>query len=574
MTDSVFIPIKPRSKQPLVKEWSSPEPPIADWWTNVPEDVNKAIRCDGIFVVDCDGPDAEHSFVQRFPKDTEYTYSVRTPRGAHYYFLLPAGVEFQKQIAIEPNIDLQTGSGAYVLVPPSVNADGVPYKKRSTTDIVREPSPELLAWVAEHQSHKKDTLDTKAEPGDTFSMIPAGARNDTLTKFAGLMRRLGFDDDGVGRVLLGLNHQLTDEPLPDAEVAQIVLSSSRWESEFNQDIELELDNDELFTWLHDMTIPPPPEWLWAPYLPQGRLVLLDGSEGIGKGLFAVNAAVNVTQGLWCPPANVLWMTAEDDPEEDIQRRMHAAGWKPGQGTVGFFNESPSFPKHAEVMMKLIHDTDAKLVVLDPGRSFLGAPDGVDFSFNNEAAIRPGMEALNKVARQTGATLLFVHHWNKNTQATVQYRSGGSGAFAQVVRHRVTMAWAGTTEDGQGAFEVTKSNIAPKGGLREYVIEPHESLSTALLRPSGLIQGHSDLNGWLKAAEAALASGEVIMDPADSIATWAERNLLPGAQFPDWHELVDLAQVRQRDVKPALLELEESGRLERGGRNGLARVWRG
>lgn len=570
----VFIPIRPRSKRPVegAVKWSEPDADWRSWWdADLPDDVNKALRLDGLIVIDCDTEEARLAWRQR---GFDTPVQVKTPHGHHYYYRLPEGVEL-KGGPILPRTDLKTGPKHYVLVPPSVNEEGVEYLHRGPTDPYRAPvaSPEMIELLGGLKSPAAPASD--GLPVEHHSLITEGSRNDTLTKFAGLMRRLAFDDEGVRRVLQGLNRSLTDEPLPIDEVEQIVQSSARWDAE--TEIEMEPGGDDpLISFADEMELPPPPHWYWKPYIPEGRLVLVDGAEGIGKGMFATKLALSMASGRWpdgaSEPGAVLWMSAEDDPEEDILRRLYAAGYDPDDHKrIGFFNVTPSFPKHIEHVERLIETHGAKLVIMDPGRSYLGPPEGTtDFSYNQEAHLRPGLEALNKLAKRTGTTILFIHHWNKNTQVSVQYRQGGSGAFAQVVRHRITMAWVGTTEDGVGAFEVTKSNIERKGGLRGYDLVPHEALSTAYITIGDRL-ANSDLNGWIKEAEAKFAGGSVELDATDELLTWAEVNLQPGSVFPPKPALAAAASISERNLTKALGALAESGRAERLGSHW---VWNG
>lgn len=577
-----YIPIKPRSKAPIPSGWQNPDADIEAWWRNVPEDVNKALRLDGLLVLDFDTEAAYLSFRDGRQVAILDCPIVKTPRGWHIYWTLPEGIEVSAGPIAGAHTDVKSGPGHYVLVPDSVNAEGVPYRWASS---LKDPHaapvapPELLAWVAAQRA----TQAMKPSEGVSGGLIPTGTRNVLLTSFAGLLRRHGADADVVGRVLNGLNHQLTEEPLPDEEVAAIVRSSERWEPdpftvELIEEGEEEPTSSGLILWSKNAPLPPPGKWLWEPYLPEGRFVLLDGLEGIGKGMFAAYIAVAVANGTLGEPGNVLWASAEDDPEEDIFRRLRAAGLTPASpGDVGFFTESPYFPRHADVIAKMLRQHEAKLLILDPGRSYLTAPEGVEMSYNNDAVVRHGLESLVKLAKASGTTVLFIHHWNKDSQGSTRSRAGGTGAFVQVPRQRLSFAKAGTGEGAEWAFAVTKSNIRTEGHLRTYSLPVHEdpSLDTATFVLGPAVSGYPDLGTWAREREKIVEGGSVMLDPADVIAQWAAANLPPDAVIPSRENLAKLLRIPQPEVTRGLQTLvdekaviiDQSGAVKR-------HVWRG
>lgn len=571
MSEAVLIPLVKGGKQPIPRAWSAPDADWEAWWDldlQVPATANMGRRCDGLIVVDCDSPEAAKEW-EGYGFSTPYV--VVTPRGFHFYYGLPEGVTVKAgPWRGHKGIDIKSGPGHQVVCPPSrTEAGGYHWLNRDVAEVesLAPAPPGLLALFQESER--------SVESGTALSLIPEGGRNNELTSWAGFMRRRGYDDDAVGRVLHGLNRSLTETPLPPDEVQAIVQSSARWEAEEGQvEIVPEDEDSPLLLDLKDMTLPPPAAWLWKPYVPEGRLVLLDGAEGIGKGLFCAHTASCMSAGQWpdggTERGRVLWLAAEDDPEEDVQRRMMALGYdKDEHESVWFLTVDPTFPKHLEHLEKLILDNGVRLVVMDPGRSYLSAPEGVEMSYNNEAALRPTLQQLNKLAKRTGATILFVHHWNKASDRKVQHRQGGSAAFAQVVRHRVSLAWVGTTEEGQGAFEVTKSNIGPKGGLRAYGIEAHVEYDTAVLRVGEPLTD-ADMDAWLRAREQA-AMSSVEIDKGDLLCTWAEGHLLPGDKVPGKAELAARLSLSDPDVRRALADAEDEGRVTKHGNH---YAWRG
>lgn len=381
------------------------------------------------------------------------TLSVRTARGGyHYYFWCATPVP--NYVRGDVGVDTR-GVGGYVVAPGSTIGGGT-YTIETHGDIAPLPA-KILALL----SYKDKTTGEV----DDWDEIPEGGRNATLTALAGGLRRQGMSPSSINTTLQWWNtHGLVVPPLPHSEIELIARSVGAYTPVPSQEVAISLDQSRTFLDMRHLVLPPPPTWLLKPYIPEGRLVLVDGAEGVGKGLFcALLATTLVKEG-----RTGLWASGEDDVEHDIQRRLLAADYdRTAEGTVLFFKVSPKIPMETTMIAQLIEDTGATFMILDPGRSFLVPPQGVKASYNDDAAIRPGLEALNLLASETGATIVFVHHWNKSAGVTTQLRAGGTAAFTQVPRHRVSMAFVGSTESGTGALEVTKSNIFSKGHLREF-----------------------------------------------------------------------------------------------------------
>src|SRR3990172_3145876 len=81
-------------------------------------------------------------------------------------------------------------------------------------------------------------------------------------------------------------------------------------------------------------VPKPVRWLWPGHIPLGKLTIIDGDPGLGKSLMTLDLAARTSTGSPMPdgsrgdvqgPAGVVLLTAEDDPEDTIRPRLHAAG---------------------------------------------------------------------------------------------------------------------------------------------------------------------------------------------------------------------------------------------------------
>ena len=76
----------------------------------------------------------------------------------------------------------------------------------------------------------------------------------------------------------------------------------------------------------------PVRWLWEPYIPRGKLALVDGDPGVGKSLLTINLAARLSRGGYLPdgksserPHVTLLLSTEDEAGDTIRPRAEAAG---------------------------------------------------------------------------------------------------------------------------------------------------------------------------------------------------------------------------------------------------------
>lgn len=66
------------------------------------------------------------------------------------------------------------------------------------------------------------------------------------------------------------------------------------------------------------------DWLWYPYIPYGKITILQGDPGEGKSTMMMQLAALITTGKAMPdgsgdkiPGNVIYQAAEDYPEYNL-----------------------------------------------------------------------------------------------------------------------------------------------------------------------------------------------------------------------------------------------------------------
>ena len=204
-------------------------------------------------------------------------------------------------------------------------------------------------------------------------------------------------------------------------------------------------------------------WLWYPYLPKGKITIVQGDPGEGKTTFVLALAALLTRGLQMPggadsqpPMSVIYQTAEDGLADTVKPRLTALGADCSRVLV--IDESErELTLSDQRLTQAIRETGAGLLVLDPIQAYLG--DGVDMHRANE--VRPIFKRLGQLAEQTGCAIVLVGHMNKMQGAKSAYRGLGSIDFRAAAR---SVLLVGRSKDDSDVRVVVhdKSSLAPEG----------------------------------------------------------------------------------------------------------------
>lgn len=203
-------------------------------------------------------------------------------------------------------------------------------------------------------------------------------------------------------------------------------------------------------------------WLWKPYIPFGKITIVQGDPGEGKTTFALQLAAACTSGGALPGMkntelfNVIYQTAEDGLGDTIKPRLIEAN--ADESRVLNINEDTN-PLYLsdERIEKAILQTNAKLMILDPIQGYVG--EKVDINRANE--IRSVLKKLSFVAERTGCAIVLVGHLNKAKGANSAYRGLGSIDFRAAARS-VLLVGRLKNEPNVRVIVHDKSSLAPEG----------------------------------------------------------------------------------------------------------------
>lgn len=303
-------------------------------------------------------------------------------------------------------------------------------------------------------------------------------------------------------------------------------------------------------------------WLWFPYIPKGKLTLLEGDPGIGKSWVSLAITTAVSLGTGLPgaedtePQRVLLASAEDGLGDTIRPRLDAMAGNIRnvhaiKGALDFGNGGLA------ILAGYIEQVNPALVIIDPLVAYIGA--GVDIHRANET--RAVMAQLADIAEKHGCAILAVRHLTKGGMLKPIYRGIGSIDFAAACRS-VLMAGCDPDNPQKRGIVQIKSNLAPMGKAIGYE-----------LRDGGFYwTGESDLTAARILAAEDSGEGKSARDEA---ADFLRDELADGPV--EWQQIerdrkaAGIAEITLRRARESLgVKIRREGEL--GKRGGGRSVW--
>lgn len=212
------------------------------------------------------------------------------------------------------------------------------------------------------------------------------------------------------------------------------------------------------------------QWLWYPYIPHGKLTIIQGNPGEGKTTLALWIAAMCSQGQALPgmepgsPINILYQTAEDGLGDTIKPRLESTG-ADLKRILCIDEAERSLSLLDERIGQAVKATNANLMILDPLQGYLGR--NVDMNRANE--IRDVLKRLTITADQTGCAVVLIGHLNKAVGSNSAYRGLGSMDFRAAARS-VLLVGRMKKEPSIRVIVHDKSSLAPEGKSIAFNIE--------------------------------------------------------------------------------------------------------
>ena len=157
------------------------------------------------------------------------------------------------------------------------------------------------------------------------------------------------------------------------------------------------------------------KWLWYPYIPFGKVTLLQGDPGDGKSKLMLSIAALLSKGEPIPfteteenePMTIIYQTTEDDADDTVVPRFNSAGGD-GENLIFIKEDEKTLSFGDNRIREAIEKYNAKLLILDPLSSYIGE----NCSMNNANETRAEFNHLIAVAKDTGCAIVIIAHMNK------------------------------------------------------------------------------------------------------------------------------------------------------------------
>jgi hypothetical protein len=492
------FPCTPIDKSPLTehgfKDATTDPIVITAWWKRWP---NAMIgvpmgKASGVFAVDLDvkngkrGLEAWDQFLRDHDIPDPITRIQQTPSGGrHYLFAWQHGIGSIPELGNEDDGLEIKGEGTYIIVAPSVMANGRAYSSNDV-DVAEPPLCLIVEIDAYHQpSYQEKDYDQSQPPDEekikaALDAIPSDVHYKLWYRVgAAIYNTLGesgrklFEDwsrkskkfkqkdykkfsevQDLRRIRVGTLFRLAN------------LADPTWRERYERRQRTDYgpgsadgghharqaDDWELVT-VRMSTIPSKKiEWLWPWRIARGKLTIFSGLPDCNKSTTALDLAARVTVGGplpagegQAPLGDVIIFSAEDDPADTLRPRLEVAGAdldrihyvkmikaKKGEHKRGF-----DLTQDIARLERKIIEVGAKLVIIDPVSAYLGKPGKLDSYRITD--VRATLSPVEEMAARCGAAVIGIDHLNKKSGLKALLRVGGSIAFAAAPRSLIIFA---------------------------------------------------------------------------------------------------------------------------------------
>lgn len=207
----------------------------------------------------------------------------------------------------------------------------------------------------------------------------------------------------------------------------------------------------------------PVEWLWYPYIPFGKLTVIQGDPGEGKSTFVINLIALLTRGLQMPDGYsaggtrvAIYQCAEDGMADTIKPRLEQAGADCNKVAYIIDNDIALTLEDGRIETA-IKETGASVFIVDPIQAFI-PPDS---DMLNATKMRSTLRKLATTAEKYHCAVILVGHMNKGGGTKTLYRGLGSIDIAAIARS-VLMISRDEYRPGIRYMYPIKSSLAPEG----------------------------------------------------------------------------------------------------------------
>jgi len=241
-------------------------------------------------------------------------------------------------------------------------------------------------------------------------------------------------------------------------------------------------------------------WIWYPYIPRGKLTLVEGDPSLGKSwiTFAIASHISRRKRLpnmagKPPGGRVLLMSAEDGLGDTIRPRLNSLD-ADVKKVFAYAHPITLDEDGVETLENQIAELRPLAVFIDPLVAYMGG--AIDLHKANQT--REFTARLGELAERYGIAIIGVRHLTKGARDKAMYRGIGSIDLTAAARSVLHVGQDPEDEESRVIVHI-KSNLAPLGPSIRYTLKrgttrPFKWMGTTRLRATDLAQTDKDVKG--------------------------------------------------------------------------------
>ena len=204
------------------------------------------------------------------------------------------------------------------------------------------------------------------------------------------------------------------------------------------------------------------EYLWYPYIPLGKITILQGDPGGGKSFLSILIASIISLGGKFPYSdekvdvgNVILQNGEDGIDDTIKARLEKVNANCDK--IFIIDESNILISFAcmSKFEEACEEIKPKLIIIDPLQRYIG-----DLDMSSAIKVRRALTPVIKLAQKYKCAVLIISHMNKGDGKAL-YKTLGSIDIVGTARSVLTIG-VNPSNEKERILSHTKSSCSEKG----------------------------------------------------------------------------------------------------------------